>query len=126
MDRPSAVRLSDAATLFKQAGLKRTEALTCAVTLRKPIGSAATLNIPLHCQVADGVYRTTEGVPVFHEVRAPTAAELQALLSRIIKRLMRLLTHKGYLIEEQVRTYLAETDPEAALHATPLCQRTGL
>jgi hypothetical protein len=50
-------------------GLKRTEAPTCAVTLRKPIGSAATLNLHLHCLVLDGVYRTTEGVPVFHSER---------------------------------------------------------
>ena len=35
-----------------------------------------------------GVYRTTAGVPVFHVVRAPTAEELQVLLTRIIKRLM--------------------------------------
>ncbi len=63
----------------------------------------------------DGVYRSTEGVPVFHAVRAPTVAELQALLGRIIKRLMRLLTRKGYLIEEQGMSYLTDSDPEAAL-----------
>ena len=39
--------------------------------------------------VLDGVYRTTEGVPVFHAVRAPTAEQLQTLLARIIKRLMK-------------------------------------
>jgi hypothetical protein len=38
--------------------------------------------------VLDGVYRTTERLPVFHAVHAPTATELQALLLRIIKRLM--------------------------------------
>jgi hypothetical protein len=27
----------------------------------------------MHCLVLDGVYRTIEGVPVFHIVRAPTA-----------------------------------------------------
>jgi hypothetical protein len=91
--------------LIQQAGLKRTEAATGAVTLRKPIGSAAHLNIHRHCLVLDGVYRTTEGVPVFHAVRAPTATELQALLNRIIKRMIRLLTCKGYLIEEQGRKY---------------------
>jgi hypothetical protein len=32
----------------------------------------------------DGVYRTTDGVPVFHGVRVPTTGELQALLARII------------------------------------------
>src|SRR5919108_3309752 len=52
--------------LIKQAGLKRTQAATGAVTLRKPIGSAANLNIHLHCLVLDGVYsahRGRTGVP---------------------------------------------------------------
>jgi hypothetical protein len=87
------------AFLIQQAGLKRTEADTGAVTLIQRFGLAANLNIHLHCLVLDGVYRTTEGVPVFHTVRAPTARELQALLSRIIRRLMKFLTRKGYLIE---------------------------
>ena len=93
--------------LIQQAGLQRTEAATGAVTLIQRFGSAANLNIHLHCLVLDGVYRSTEGVPVFHAVRAPTAGELQALLGRIINRLMRLLTRKGYLIEEQGMTDLA-------------------
>jgi hypothetical protein len=101
--------------LIKQAGLKHTEAHTGAVTLIQRFGSAANLNIHLHCLVFDGVYCTTDGVPVFHAVRAPTTGQLQALLSRIIKRLMRLLTRQGYLIEEQGITYLADTDPESAL-----------
>jgi len=65
--------------------------------------------------VLDGVYRISEGMPVFHPVRAPTAEQLQALLIRMIKRLMRLLTRKGYLVEEQGMTYLADHDPESAL-----------
>jgi Putative transposase len=64
------------------------------------------------------VYRTREGVPVFHEARAPSIAELQALLVKIITRLMRLLTRQGYLIEEQGMSYLAEPDAHNAL--TPL------
>jgi hypothetical protein len=78
--------------LIKQAGLQRTEADTGAITLIQRFGSAANLNIHLHCLVLDGVYRTTEGVPVFHAARAPTDGELQALLSRIIRRIMQLLT----------------------------------
>jgi len=101
--------------LIQQAGLKRTEAATGAVTLIQRFGSAANLNIHLHCLVLDGVYRTTEGVPVFHAVRAPTATQLQALLSRIIKRLKRLLTPQGYLIEELGMTTLADTDPDPVL-----------
>jgi hypothetical protein len=62
-----------------------------------------------------GSIRPTEGVPVFHAVRPPTAEELQALLSWIIRRIMQLLTRKSYLIEEQGMTYLTETDRDPAL-----------
>ncbi len=72
--------------LIQQMGLQRTEAKTGAVTLIQRFGSAANLNIHLHCLMLNGVYRTTEGLPVFHTVHAPTATELQALLNRIIKR----------------------------------------
>jgi putative transposase len=101
--------------LIQQTGLERTEAKTGAVTLIQRFGSAANLNIHLHCLVLDGVYHTPEGLPVFHAVRAPTAEELKSLLARIIKRLMRLLTRKGFLIEEQGMSYLADTDPDIVL-----------
>jgi hypothetical protein len=61
-----------------------------------------------------GSIQPTEGVPVFHAA-PPTAEELQALLSRIIRRIMQLLTREGYLIEEQGMTYLADTDRDTAL-----------
>jgi hypothetical protein len=105
--------------LIKQTGAKRSEAHTGAVTLIQRFGSAANLNIHLHCLVLDGVYRgSSEGVPVFHAVPAPTMQELQALLAKIITRLMRLLTRRDLLIEEQGMTYLAESDSVPAL--TPL------
>jgi hypothetical protein len=47
--------------LTKQAGLKRAQAATGAVTLIQRFGSAANLNIHLHCLVLDGVYRATGG-----------------------------------------------------------------
>jgi hypothetical protein len=78
--------------LLKQAGLKRGQAHTGAVTLIQRFGSAANLNIQLHCLVLDGVYRSSAGVPVFHELRGPSAAELEALLSRIIKGILTCLT----------------------------------
>jgi Putative transposase/Transposase zinc-binding domain len=104
--------------LIKQAGAKRSEAHTGAVTLIQRFGSAANLNIHLHCLVLDGVYRPHEGVPVFHEARAPSIEELQALLAKIITRILRLLTRQGYLIEEQGMRYLAEIEADRAL--TPL------
>jgi len=73
--------------LIKQAGLKRRQADTGAVTLIQRFGSAANLNIHLHCLVIDGFYRNSEGVPVFHEVPAPTMEKPQALLVKIITRI---------------------------------------
>jgi hypothetical protein len=99
--------------LIKQAGLKRTAANTGAVTLIQLFGSAANLNIHLHCPVLNGVYWNSTAV--FHEVAAPTLEELQALLAKTITRIMRWLTKQGFLIEEQDRTYLAEADRESAL-----------
>src|ERR671919_700783 len=52
------------------------------------------------------------------EVAAPTIEELEALLLKIITRVMRLLTRQGFLIEEQGMTYLAEVDKDPVL--TPL------
>ena len=60
---------------------------------------------------------------MFHEARAPSIEELQALLAQIITRLMRLLTRQGYLVEEQGMAlgqplrYLAEPDADDADHA---------
>lgn len=70
------------------------------------------------CLVLDGVYRSSEGVPVFHEVRAPSVVDLEGLLNRIIQRIVKLLTRTGYLIEEQGMTYLAEAESDRVL--TPL------
>ena len=70
------------------------------------------------CLVLDGVYRRTEGEPVFQQVRAPTGDELQGLIEKIIVRLMKALTRLGYLVEEEGMSYLADLDPDSPL--TPL------
>ena len=58
--------------LLRQAGLKADEADSGAVTLIQRFGSAANLNIHLHGQVLDGVYRRSADVaPVFVEVPVP-------------------------------------------------------
>ena len=49
--------------LIKQSGLQRSQAHTGAVTLIQRFGSAANLNIHLHCLVLDGVYGSSEGAP---------------------------------------------------------------
>ncbi|MGG7056584.1 transposase zinc-binding domain-containing protein [Nitrosomonas sp. ANs5] len=101
--------------LIKQAGLKRIEAQTGAITLIQRFGSAANLNIHLHCLVLDGVYRIQNGVAEFHSARLPTAEQLRSLLSQIIWRIMKALTRNGALIEEEGMSYLAEIETDAAL-----------
>ena len=72
-----------------QAGLKPDQADSGAVTLIQRFGSAANLNIHLHCLVLDGVYRrSADGTPEFVEAPAPTDEALQAVLHKIITRLM--------------------------------------
>jgi len=87
--------------LFGQTGFKADEADSGAVTLIQRFGSAANLNIHLHCLVLDGVYRRTDGGPVFVQADSPTDEELRALLHKIISRLMKLLTRRGVLVEAQ-------------------------
>ncbi len=105
--------------LIQQTDIKRTEAASGAITLIQRFGSAANLNIHLHALVLDGVYQiTAEGAPLFHPTAAPSNEQLQTLLHKIIKRIMKLLTRLDHLIEEEGITYLARTesiDPDNTL-----------
>ena len=104
--------------MIKLAGVKGSQAHTGALTLIQRFGSAANLNIHLHCLVLDGVYRTSnESAPVFQAVSAPSTEALRALLDKIITRLMRLLTRQGLLIADEGMSYLAEPDAQNALTA---------
>ena len=60
----------------------------------------------------DGIYRSTGDEALFQEACAPTRAELQGLLVKIIARLMKMLTRQGYFVEEQGMTYLADRDSD--------------
>ena len=104
--------------LLGQAGLKADEADSGAVTLFQPSlwmkGTAANLNIHLHCLVLDGVYRCgAEGEPVFVEASAPTDEALQAVLHKIITRMMKLPIRRGVLVEEEGSTYMADSDGDS-------------
>jgi hypothetical protein len=116
--------------LIHQAGLTHAQAHTGAVTLIQRFGSAANLNIHLHCLLLDGVYRLTDGVPVFQPVPAPTTEQLQTVLTRIITRLLKVLTRKGALTEEDHEIpYLADPDADPALallHAAACTYRIAL
>lgn len=112
--------------LLKRAGLKRATADARALTRVQRFGSAANLNIHLHCLVLAGVYRRTEGEPVVQQARAPTGDALRGLLDKRIARLMKLLTRQGYLIEEHGMTCLVDIDadkPLASLQAASCAYR---
>ncbi len=99
--------------LLDAAGLKADEGHGGAVTLIQRFGSAANLNIHLHCLVLDGVCRCgANGAPTFIEAAASADDELHALLQTAIVRLMKMLTRRGVLIEEMGQTWLAEPDAD--------------
>lgn len=72
------------------------------------------MNIYLNCLVLDGVYRRgSGGAPEFVEVPAPTDEALQTVLHKIIIRMMKLLTRRGVLVEEEGSTYMADNDGDS-------------
>lgn len=102
--------------MIHQAGLTHAQAQTGAVTLIQRFGSAANLNIHLHYLFLDGVYQLTDGTPVFQPISAPTTEQLQTVLTRIITRLLKMLTCKGALTEEDTEIpYLTDPDADPAL-----------
>ena len=94
--------------LIQQTGLKRAEAQTGAVTLIQRFGSAANLNIHLHCLYLDGVYDTPGETPTFQPVRSPSAEQVHTRLNKIIRRIMRLLIRTGHIVEEHETRFMAE------------------
>jgi hypothetical protein len=113
------IHRSISAFLIKQAGLKISEAQTGAVTLIQRFGSAANLNIHLHCLFLDGIYRLVDGRPVFQSVPPPSEKQLSVLLHSLIQRIMKCRAAEGFLTEEQGEFYMNETEP-ADPSLTPL------
>lgn len=99
---------------------KADEGHSGAVTLIQRFGSAANLNIHMHCLVLDGVYRcSADGAPSFIEASAPTDDAPYALPQTIFARLMKMLTRRGVLVEEMGQTYPTEPDADGE-EARPL------
>ena len=74
--------------LLSQARLNPDGADSGAFTLIQRFGSAANLNIHLHCLMLDGVCRrSADGAPAFVEAPAPTDEALQTVLHKIITRM---------------------------------------
>ena len=75
-------------------------------------------------------YHLTDGGPVFQPISAPTTEQLQALLTRIITRLLKMLTrHSALIAEDTGLPYLATPDADSALaplHAAAYTYRIAL
>jgi len=94
-------------------GLKAEQGHGGAVTLIQRLGSAANLDVHLHCLVPDGVYRSgSDGAAEFVEMPAPSEVQVRSVLHNLIIRLMKLLTRREVLVEEMGQTYLAEPDAD--------------
>ena len=71
------------------------------------------------------MYRRTDSGPVFVQADSPTDEALQALLHKIITRLMKLLTRRGVRVEEEEEeegsSYLADADADADADSDEAC-----
>ena len=90
--------------LINKVGFTRRDAQTGAVTLIQRFGSALNLNIHLHMLFLDGVYTRNKGKTRFHQVKAPTIAELNALVHTISHRVAGLLERNGLLERPMSKT----------------------
>ena len=99
--------------LLDQTGLKSDQADSGAVTLIQRFVSGANLHRHLRYLVLDGVYRRTDDGLVFVEMAAPTDEALQAVLHKVVARLMKLLTRRYVLINEEGSTHLADSDADS-------------
>jgi hypothetical protein len=73
-----------------------------AVTAIQRFGGALNANVHFHSLLFDGVYTrsTPTGRPVFHRLPPPTDADIAGLLTRLHRRVRRLLARRGRLPED--------------------------
>ena len=102
--------------LLASAQIRSDEGHGGAVTLIRLFGSAANLNIHLHCLVLDGVYRCgADGLPSFAEARESTDDELHALPHTVIGRRLKMLTRRGLNRQPPPKDRVREAAPDFAV-----------
>ena len=108
--------------LAHQAGFRKKDAYTGAVTLIQRFGSALNLKIHFHMLFLDGVYvRDDSGNFVFHYNKTPTTDQLTAVLHTISQRVASFLERRGILERDEGNSYLnldgLDEDPMQELHS---------
>lgn len=78
-------------------------------------GGALNLNVHFHCVVPDGVFARDEGGVRFVPLGAPADSELEAILRRVVIRLLRLLRPRSEALEMEQPDALASAQSEALL-----------
>jgi hypothetical protein len=86
-------------------------------TTARARGRAAALRAPLP-RADHAVSGHADGVPEFIKAAAPTEEALHALLQTVIAPLMRLLTRRGTLVEDDGQSYVAESDTDGETAGT--------
>jgi hypothetical protein len=117
--------------LAHQAGFRKKDAYTGAVTLIQRFGSALNLNIHFHMLFLDGVYvRDDSGKFVFHYNKAPTVEQLTDVLHIISQRVASFLERQGILERDEDSSYLTldglDEDPLHDIHAHLVTYRVAL
>jgi hypothetical protein len=83
------------------------------VTAIQRFGGSANLDVHFHALVFDGVYTrpTLTARPVFHRLPPPTDADITALLTRLHRRVRRLLARRGRLPDDEGSAAFAGQEP---------------
>ncbi len=86
-----------------------------AVTFVQRFGGALNLNVHFHCLVPDGVFAREEGRVRFVPLKAPPDEEVEAILRRVVVRLLRLLRPRAEQMDFEPLDALASAQAEALL-----------
>ncbi len=86
-----------------------------AVTFVQRFGGALNLNVHFHCVVPDGVFAREESTVRFVPLGAPPDEEVEAILRRVVVRLLRLLRPRAERMDLEPPDALANAQSEALL-----------
>ena len=117
--------------LAHQAGFRKKDAYTGAVTLIQRFGSALNLNIHFHMLFLDGVYvRDDSDNFAFHYNKAPSAELLVEVLHTISRRVASFLERRGILERDEDNSYLNLDDldegPMQDIHTHSVTYRVAM
>jgi len=117
--------------LAHQAGFKKKEAYSGAVTLIQRFGSALNLNIHFHMLFLDGVYvKDDSGHYLFHRTPPPTVEQLSELLHTLSQRIAGFLERRGLLERDEDNSCLTleglDEDPLHDIHTHSVTYRVAM